>query len=96
MKQKTGKEGFDFARVKRRHVLLKVSYFGWDYMGFASQVMILKLTFWIKEKMIKIRKPGGRRQVDRVGAVRGAAADQAGEEQGGVKLPQVCCWWWWL
>lgn len=28
---------FDFNRFKRRHVLLKVSYFGWDYMGFASQ-----------------------------------------------------------
>jgi len=37
VKQKAGKERFDFDRVKRRHVLLKVSYFGWDYLGFASQ-----------------------------------------------------------
>jgi len=28
---------FDFNRYKRRHVLLRVSYFGWDYMGFATQ-----------------------------------------------------------
>ena len=36
-RQKQHKEKFDFGRFKRRHVLLRVSYFGWDYMGFASQ-----------------------------------------------------------
>ena len=41
MKQKAGKERFDFDKVKRRHVLLRVSYFGWDYMGFASQVIVI-------------------------------------------------------
>jgi len=28
---------FEFSKYKRRHVLLKVCYFGWDYMGFAVQ-----------------------------------------------------------
>jgi len=35
--QKIHAEKFDFDRFKRRHVLLRVSYFGWDYMGFATQ-----------------------------------------------------------
>jgi hypothetical protein len=35
--QKSGKK-FEFAQFKRRHILLKVCYFGWDYMGFATQV----------------------------------------------------------
>lgn len=35
--QKTNKKKFEFAKFKRRHVLLKVCYFGWDYMGFAVQ-----------------------------------------------------------
>jgi len=28
---------FEFNKYKRRHVLLKICYFGWDYMGFAVQ-----------------------------------------------------------
>ena len=28
---------FDFNRFKRRHILLQVSYFGWNYHGFAAQ-----------------------------------------------------------
>ncbi|XP_023334180.1 tRNA pseudouridine(38/39) synthase [Eurytemora carolleeae] len=28
---------FDFSNYKRRHVLLKICYFGWDYHGFAVQ-----------------------------------------------------------
>jgi len=28
---------FDFNRFKRRHILLQVSYFGWNYLGFATQ-----------------------------------------------------------
>ena len=28
---------FDFSQYKRRHLLLQVSYFGWDYCGFATQ-----------------------------------------------------------
>jgi len=28
---------FDFSRFARRHILLRVAYFGWDYMGFATQ-----------------------------------------------------------
>ena len=28
---------FDYAMYKKRHVLLQVSYFGWDYHGFAVQ-----------------------------------------------------------
>ena len=28
---------FDFTKYKRRHILLQVSYFGWDYCGFATQ-----------------------------------------------------------
>ena len=39
VRQKLQTEKFDFDRFKRRHVLLRVSYFGWDYMGFATQVM---------------------------------------------------------
>ena len=35
VKQKERK--FDFSRYKRRHVLLQVSYLGWDYLGFATQ-----------------------------------------------------------
>lgn len=37
VRQKLQSEKFDFDRFKRRHVLLRVSYFGWDYMGFATQ-----------------------------------------------------------
>jgi len=37
VRQKLQTEKFDFDRFKRRHVLLRVSYFGWDYMGFATQ-----------------------------------------------------------
>ena len=40
VRQKLQSEKFDFDRFKRRHVLLRVSYFGWDYMGFATQVLI--------------------------------------------------------
>ena len=29
---------FEFSKYKRRHVLWKIWYFGWDYMGFAIQV----------------------------------------------------------
>jgi hypothetical protein len=36
--QKSGKK-FEFVQFKRRHILLKVCYFGWDYMGFATQVI---------------------------------------------------------
>ena len=39
MRQKLQTDKFDFDRFKRRHVLLRVSYFGWDYMGFATQVL---------------------------------------------------------
>ena len=35
VKQKERK--FDFSQYKRRHLLLQVSYFGWDYCGFATQ-----------------------------------------------------------
>ena len=35
VKQKERK--FDFTQYKRRHILLQVSYFGWDYCGFATQ-----------------------------------------------------------
>ena len=38
VRQKLQTDKFDFDRFKRRHVLLRVSYFGWDYMGFATQV----------------------------------------------------------
>lgn len=38
VRHKLQSEKFDFDRFKRRHVLLRVSYFGWDYMGFATQV----------------------------------------------------------
>jgi len=31
------KRNFDFTKFKRRHVLLRVAYFGWDYVGFAVQ-----------------------------------------------------------
>ena len=41
VRQKLQTEKFDFDRFKRRHVLLRVSYFGWDYMGFATQVRYL-------------------------------------------------------
>jgi len=37
VKKKLHTDKFDFDRFKRRHVLLRVSYFGWDYMGFATQ-----------------------------------------------------------
>jgi len=37
VRHKLQSEKFDFDRFKRRHVLLRVSYFGWDYMGFATQ-----------------------------------------------------------
>ena len=35
VKQKERK--FDFTKYKRRHILLQVSYFGWNYLGFATQ-----------------------------------------------------------
>lgn len=35
--QEAGAKKFEFSRYKRRHVLLKVCYFGWDYLGFATQ-----------------------------------------------------------
>ena len=44
VRQKLQSEKFDFDRFKRRHVLLRVSYFGWDYMGFATQVRIVQDT----------------------------------------------------
>jgi len=28
---------FDFSKFKRRHILLRIAYFGWDYVGFAVQ-----------------------------------------------------------
>ena len=34
-KQKERK--FDFSKYKRRHILLQVSYLGWNYLGFATQ-----------------------------------------------------------
>ena len=34
-KQKERK--FDFDKFKRRHILLQVSYLGWNYLGFATQ-----------------------------------------------------------
>ena len=43
VRQKLQTEKFDFDRFKRRHVLLRVSYFGWDYMGFATQVRNLNI-----------------------------------------------------
>ena len=30
---------FEFTKFKQRHVLLKICYFGWDYLGFAVQVL---------------------------------------------------------
>ena len=36
-KSKTKERKFDFSKYKRRHVLLQVSYFGWNYLGFATQ-----------------------------------------------------------
>ena len=45
VRQKLQTEKFDFDRFKRRHVLLRVSYFGWDYMGFATQVRNLNIIF---------------------------------------------------
>ena len=35
IKQKERK--FDFSKYKRRHILLQVSYFGWNYLGFVTQ-----------------------------------------------------------
>ncbi|KAM7342856.1 tRNA pseudouridine(38/39) synthase isoform 1-T3 [Cochliomyia hominivorax] len=31
------KRQFDFSKSHKRHVLMKILYFGWDYQGFASQ-----------------------------------------------------------
>ena len=36
-KSKKGDRPFDFKMFKKRHVLLHVSYFGWNYHGFAVQ-----------------------------------------------------------
>eukprot|EP00092_Neocalanus_flemingeri_P013403 GFUD01014448.1.p1 GENE.GFUD01014448.1~~GFUD01014448.1.p1 ORF type:complete len:455 (+),score=149.97 GFUD01014448.1:106-1470(+) len=36
-KKKQKGRKFDFNKYKRRRILLRVSYFGWDYCGFASQ-----------------------------------------------------------
>jgi len=36
-KNKRNQRKFDFSKYKRRRVLLRVSYFGWDYNGYASQ-----------------------------------------------------------
>ena len=36
-KSKKGDRPFDFKMYKKRHVLLHVSYFGWNYHGFAVQ-----------------------------------------------------------
>ena len=38
--KKSGKaRPFDFLLYKKRHVLLQVAYFGWDFCGFALQVI---------------------------------------------------------
>ena len=51
VRQKLQTDKFDFDRFKRRHVLLRVSYFGWDYMGLATQVLSplshTKTKWWI-------------------------------------------------
>ena len=36
-KKRRKERKFDFSLYKKRHVLFKVSYFGWDYHGFAVQ-----------------------------------------------------------
>jgi len=36
-KNKQNQRKFDFARYKRRRILLRVSYFGWEYNGYATQ-----------------------------------------------------------
>lgn len=36
-RKKENKRNFDFSRAHKRHVLLKLLYFGWDYQGFACQ-----------------------------------------------------------
>ena len=36
-KKRKKERKFDFSLYKKRHVLFKVSYFGWDYHGFAVQ-----------------------------------------------------------
>ena len=36
-KRRKKERKFDFSLYKKRHVLFKVSYFGWDYHGFAVQ-----------------------------------------------------------
>ncbi len=36
-RKKKARRAFDFAQYKRRHVLFRVAYFGWDYHGFAVQ-----------------------------------------------------------
>jgi len=36
-KNKQNQRKFDFTRYKRRRILLRVSYFGWDYNGYATQ-----------------------------------------------------------
>ena len=36
-KSKQSDKSFDFSIYKRRHVLLHVAYFGWNYHGFAVQ-----------------------------------------------------------
>ena len=36
-KKRRKERKFDFRLYKKRHVLFKVSYFGWDYHGFAVQ-----------------------------------------------------------
>ena len=40
IERKKKERKFEFNKFKRRHVLLKICYFGWDYMGFAVQVEI--------------------------------------------------------
>ena len=37
-KKKKNERPFDFNLYKKRHVLLQVAYFGWDFYGFAVQV----------------------------------------------------------
>ena len=55
VRQKLQTEKFDFDRFKRRHVLLRVSYFGWDYMGFATQVRNLNIIILNNLKTMKTR-----------------------------------------
>src|SRR5688572_512383 len=36
-KKKTSARPFDWSKYSKRHIALKIAYFGWNYHGFASQ-----------------------------------------------------------